>query len=206
MKILLATSNEHKLVEIRAILDDLGCELVSLADIGLDVPEPVEDGVTFEANAVIKARYYAHASNMLCMADDSGLVVDALGGEPGVYSARYAGMEGSREVVDQANNAQLMQRLGDTPAEDRTARFVCTIAMYKPGFEAPRHLVRGTMEGRIVTMQEGSRGDNGFGYDPLFMLPESGLTTAELLPAAKNAISHRGCAARLLHQRLLAEK
>jgi XTP/dITP diphosphohydrolase len=203
MKILLATSNPHKLDEICAILGGVGRELVSLGDLGLNIPEPVEDGDTFEANAVLKARYYANAADKVCMADDSGLEVDALRGQPGVYSARYAGADGPPEVVDPANNALLMQRLGDTPIEQRTARFVSAIALCAPGMEEPRHLVRGILEGRIVTSVEGARGDHGFGYDPLFMLPQRGLTTAQLSADEKNAISHRGCAARLLHQRLL---
>jgi XTP/dITP diphosphohydrolase len=213
--LLLATSNAHKVGEIRAIFDACslrdredagsaaGVELISLADAGVDVPEPVEDGDTFEANAVIKACYYAAAAKMMCLADDSGLEVDALAGEPGVLSARYAGEEGPRDQVDRANNRLLLERLGDTPVERRTARFVCAMAWCVPGEPLPRAVVRGTVEGRMLTRDEAGpeafgRGEHGFGYDPLFFIPELGRTTAELSPAEKNAISHRGKAARLM--------
>lgn len=211
MKLLVATSNPHKLDEIRAICEQCETEqggstadfqFVSLADIGLHIPEPIEDGDTFEANAVLKAKYYADASNMLCVADDSGLEVDALDGAPGVISARYAGADGSRDVVDPANNRKLIKELADTPAEQRTARFVCTMAMCKPREAEPLVVVRGTFEGRILTQDEAGadaqgRGEDGFGYDPLFYVPEFGCTSAELSPQRKNAISHRGNAVRL---------
>lgn len=201
MKILLATSNPHKLDEIRAVIDaSTGIELVSLADVGLSIAEPVEDGNTFEDNALIKARYYAAAARMLCLADDSGLEVDALDGEPGVTSARYAGVEGPRQIVDPANNALLMEKLGDS--NNRAARFVCAMALCDEDQPKPLALVRGTVEGRIVTANEGPRGDNGFGYDPLFMLPDRGVTTAELSSEEKNAISHRGCAARFMLEKI----
>jgi len=208
MRIVLASSNPHKLSEIRATFDtcgDLNIALLSLAEGGINAPEPVEDGQTFEANAILKARYYAAAAGMLCLADDSGLEVDALGGEPGVRSARYAGIEGPRDVVDPANNRLLLERLGETPAERRTARFVCAMALC----EADRTLavVRGTVEGRILLREEAGpegkgRGQNGFGYDPLFLLPQRGQTTAELSPAEKNAVSHRGQAARLMWEQI----
>lgn len=137
MKILLATSNPHKLDEIRAVFAAGGAthlELLSLRDVGADgLPEPVEDAPAFEGNALIKARYYAQRCGMLCMADDSGLEVDALGGAPGVISARYAGATGGRSVVDPANNAKLLAELGDTPVAQRTARFVCHMVLVSPG-------------------------------------------------------------------------
>lgn len=216
MQILVATSNPHKLDEIRAIFDQcerdaspLGVQFVSLADINLDIEEPVEDGDTFEANAINKARYYADASKMTCVADDSGLEVDALGGAPGVISARYAGLEGSRDVVDPANNRKLIEQLGDTQPEERTARFVCTMAMCEPGKPEPVIVVRGTFEGRILSRDDAGeyaqgRGENGFGYDPLFELPDQGCTSAELSPKEKNQRSHRGDAARQLFDQLAA--
>lgn len=235
MKLLVATSNAHKLDEIRGAFAAAGgaaarqVHLVSLADAGLDVPEPVEDRASFEGNAELKARYYAQASGLLTLADDSGLEVDALGGEPGVYSARYAGVVGGREVVDPANNERLLRELGDTPAAQRTARFVCAMALAFDEREPGRvcmldeideqtaggilAVVRGTVEGRILgpgdpgftgdpTTDRRGRGTHGFGYDPIFLLPARGLTAAELTPDEKNAISHRGCASRRMWERL----
>jgi XTP/dITP diphosphohydrolase len=215
MKILIATSNPHKLDEIRAVAGDVGIAFVSLAEEGIDVPEPVEDQPTFEGNALLKATYYAQASGLPCWADDSGLEVDALGGEPGVLSARYAGASGGRDVVDPANNEKLMRALGDTPAEARTARFVCAMAMDWPGGtdDASEHdpiLVRGTFEGRIITPDQAEdpehpargRGRSGFGYDPLFYLPDRKLTSAELTPQQKNSLSHRGDATRKMLAKL----
>lgn len=215
MRILIATSNPHKVEEIAAIFAQCGrdgaaikIELASLADLPQAVDDPVEDGLTFEANAAKKAEHYAKATGLWCLADDSGLEVDALGGEPGIRSARYAGLTGPRSVVDPANNRLLLERLGETPAERRTARFVCAMALARPG--ATLTVVRGAVEGRILMPHETTdpahpergRGANGFGYDPLFLLPERGKTTAELSPAEKNAISHRGNAARKMWERL----
>lgn len=208
MKLLIATSNPHKIDEIMAVVHEAGAdlELTSLKDAGVDVPEPVEDQDTFEGNALLKARYYANASGRPCLADDSGLEVDALGGAPGVISARYSGTEGSRDVVDPANNKKLLEELGDTPADQRTARFVCAVAVAWPNDEHQPIQVRGTFEGRIITVDQAAqpdrphlgRGANGFGYDPLFWLVEHHCTSAELSPEAKNAISHRGDATRKL--------
>ncbi|MEM9020808.1 MAG: non-canonical purine NTP pyrophosphatase [Planctomycetota bacterium] len=221
MKILIATSNAHKLEEIRAVAGEIGIVFVSLKEEGVDVPEPVEDQPTFEGNALLKATYYAQASGLPCLADDSGLEVDALGGEPGVRSARYAGVTGGRDVVDPANNAKLMRALGQTPADERAARFVCAMSMCWPGgseaadpADQPPLSARGTFEGRIITpdqaddpaQPEKGRGVNGFGYDPLFWLAERGCTSAELEPRVKNELSHRGDATRkmitLLRDRL----
>ena len=189
-----------------------GLELTSLKDAGVDVPEPVEDQATFEGNALLKARYYANASGRPCLADDSGLEVDALGGAPGVLSARYSGAAGGRDVVDPANNKKLIDELGDTPADQRTARFVCAVAVAWPGDAREPIRVRGTFEGRIITPGEADdparphlgRGANGFGYDPLFWLEARGCTSAELASEAKNAISHRGDATRKLLAALIA--
>jgi XTP/dITP diphosphohydrolase len=212
MRILLASTNHHKVGEIRAVIDIASpglIELVGLDDLdeaGGGIAEPVEDQSTFEGNAVLKARHYARAAGMLCLADDSGLEVDALAGEPGVRSARYSGIAGPRAVVDPANNRLLLERLADVPPQERTARFVCAMALCHPDRLAPAALVRGTIEGRIITPDEAAdaahpergRGDNGFGYDPLFFVDDRGCTTAELSPSEKNAISHRGRATRLM--------
>ncbi|MGB0768276.1 MAG: non-canonical purine NTP pyrophosphatase [Phycisphaeraceae bacterium] len=208
MQLLIATSNPHKIDEIMAVVREVGAdlELTSLREAGVDVPEPVEDQSTFEGNALLKARYYAEVSGRPCLADDSGLEVDALGGSPGVVSARYSGVVGPREVVDPANNRKLLEALGDTPPHQRTARFVCAMAVAWPSDEREPVCVRGTFEGRIITPDHAEdpahpyagRGANGFGYDPLFWLDDRGCTSAELDPREKNAISHRGHAARKL--------
>jgi len=156
-------------------------------------PPPVEDGETFLANAEIKARYFARLSGLWTLADDSGLEVDALGGEPGVRSARYAGEPGD----DKANNALLLERLKGVPAERRTARFRCAVVL-SDGHDVLAS-AEGAIEGRII---EGPRGGGGFGYDPLFWVDEKGMTTAEMTAAQKHAISHRGQALRRLRERL----
>jgi len=209
MKLLVATSNPHKLEEIRSVLADPAIELVSLDQLpGEPIEEPVEDQATFEGNAELKARYYAKAAGMLCMADDSGLEVDALGGAPGVHSARYSNTDGPRDERDPANSLKLIENLGDTPIEKRAARFVCTIALVdgrSPDGPALA-VVRGTMEGRILTPEEADdparpergRGTSGFGYDPIVYLPDRQKSVAELTSDEKNAISHRGDALRKL--------
>jgi XTP/dITP diphosphohydrolase len=208
MQFLIATSNPHKIDEIMAVVQAAGAELelTSLKDAGVDVPEPVEDQDTFEGNALLKARYYANQSGQPCMADDSGLEVDALDGAPGVISARYSGVSGGRDIVDPANNKKLLEELGDTTPDQRTARFVCAVAVAWPDDQHEPIQVRGTFEGRIITPEHAEdpdhphagRGANGFGYDPLFWLDEHGCTSAELAPEQKNAISHRGDATRKL--------
>jgi XTP/dITP diphosphohydrolase len=193
-----ATSNPHKVDEARAILAPLGIALQSLSDLGCDLPEPEEDGATFEDNARLKARYYARHLGVPCLAEDSGLEVDALGGAPGVYSARYAGTEGSRAERDRANNERLLRELQGVPAERRSARFVCTLALADAGGQVLAE-ARGHYPGVIA---EQPRGENGFGYDPLLFLPDRGCTSAELSPAEKHARSHRGAALRQLAERL----
>ena len=196
MKLVLASRNKKKIAEVEAILAARlsGVSVLSLDDIGL-VGDIEEDGDTFEANALIKARAAAEACGhrYACVADDSGLAVDALGGEPGVRSARYAGEHGD----DAANNALLVSRLADVPMECRTARFVCAIACVLPDGEA--FTVRGETEGRII---DTPRGKGGFGYDPYFYYEPARMTFAELSAEAKNAISHRGRALELLAARL----
>jgi XTP/dITP diphosphohydrolase len=161
-------------------------------------PEPVEDADSFIGNARIKAIAYAAATGMECLAEDSGLEVDVLGGAPGVHSARYSGASGSREVRDQANNEKLLAALAGVPPEKRTARFVCALCLARPDGTIVAE-ARGTYEGRIA---DAPRGENGFGYDPLLLLPDVGRTSAELSPAQKNARSHRGEAARSLAEEL----
>ena len=179
--ILIATSNPGKLREIQALVADLPVRWIGPADLE-PLPEPVEDGDTFEANAKKKARHYARLTGYWTLADDSGLEVDALDNAPGVHSARYAG---SRD--DQANNAKLIRRLGGVPAQRRTAHFVCVMVLASP--HRVLAVTRGTIAGRII---DTPRGENGFGYDPHFWLPDVQKTTAELTPEHKNRISHRG--------------
>lgn len=198
MKLLVATTNPNKVKELVEVLGPLGIELQGLDSVGRSVPEPVEDADTFEGNARIKAQAYAGALGMACLAEDSGLEVDALGGAPGVYSARYAGVDGSREEKDRANNEKLLRELAAVPANERAARFVCALCVATPDGAIVAE-ARGTYEGVIA---DAPRGTNGFGYDPLLYLPDVGVTSAELSPEAKNARSHRGAAARLLASKL----
>jgi len=194
MQLLFATSNPHKIEEVAAILAPLGIDVVGLSEFESAIPEPVEDGATFQANAQIKAVYYAKKTKCVCLADDSGLEVDALDGNPGVYSARYAGTNGKRAECDQANNEKLLEELRGVPMEKRAARFVCAMCLadVDGAVLAETH---GTFEGVIGTEP---RGENGFGYDPLLYLPDVDCTSGELSPAQKNARSHRGVAARLM--------
>jgi len=193
--ILIATTNPGKLREVKAVLEALPVRLVGLADFP-GIPEPVEDAPTFEGNARIKALYYAGHTGVWALADDSGLEVDALNGAPGVYSARYGGADGG----DAANNAKLIEALQGTPLKRRTARFRCLIVLARP--DEVLAVGRGAVEGVIL---DEPRGANGFGYDPHFFVPSLGKTTAELPPAHKNRISHRGRALAdiLPHLRLL---
>ena len=182
MKAVLASHNKHKIAELQRLLSQCvpGIELLSLSDVGL-FGEIVEDGESFAENALIKARFAA-ASGYIGIGDDSGLCVDALGGAPGVFSARDAGEDGN----DAANNQKLLSELEDK--DDRSARFVCTIACVFPNGDEPI-VVTGESRGEILT---DFRGDAGFGYDPLFYVRESGKTFAEMSGDEKNAISHRG--------------
>ena len=184
MKLVIATRNKHKLEEIRAILSVPRLEIVSALDFP-EVPDVVEDGETFEANAIKKAVALATATGLWALADDSGLEVDALGGAPGVYSARYAGEPASYP----ANNQKLLKNLAQ--ARNRRARFRCVIALASPSGDV--RTVDGRCEGAIAFEE---RGAGGFGYDPLFIPDGHTRTFAELEPAAKHAISHRGRALR----------
>jgi XTP/dITP diphosphohydrolase len=186
-KLLLATNNGHKLAEYREILEELALELVSPLDLGLEL-DPAETGVTFEENAVIKAQAFAAASGLPVLADDSGLEVDALHGAPGIYSARY----GNTAKNDHPGRCRLvLQKLADLPWEARTARFRCVIAVATP------ETVIGTVDGRVEGyINYDIRGENGFGYDPIFYVPDFEANLAEVTAAQKHAISHRGRAAR----------
>ena len=183
-RLLVATRNQGKLRELADLLADVPFELVSLADVGIDV-DVEETGVTFEDNAALKAETYRDLSGMLTLADDSGLEVDALGGEPGVRSARYAGPG----ATDADRVQLLLKNLESTSEPSRTARFRCVIAIASP--ERGTQLFSGSCQGRIVSEP---RGENGFGYDPVFLFPDLGLTMAELTSEQKNAVSHRALA------------
>jgi XTP/dITP diphosphohydrolase len=193
-RILVATTNPGKVRELRQVLGPLGLELSSLDDVPSPINEPEEDGVTFEANARLKALAYAAGSGLHCLAEDSGLMVDALDGAPGVYSARFAGTEGTRDERDARNNLKLLDELRDTPLDARAARYVCALCLVDAA-GAVLAETRGTFEGHIGFEP---RGSGGFGYDPLFLVPGLGRTAAELSAEEKNARSHRGHAARAL--------
>ena len=181
-KIIFATGNAGKMKEIREILKDLDAEVLSMKEAGVEA-DIVEDGKTFEENAVIKAKTVCELTGEIALADDSGLEIDYLNKEPGIYSARYMGEDTSYRI----KNANLIERLEGVPDEKRTARFVCAIAAAFP--DGTVKTVRGTMEGRIGYEEAG---ENGFGYDPIFYLPEYGCSSAELSMEEKNKISHRG--------------
>jgi XTP/dITP diphosphohydrolase len=198
MDVVFATGNPNKVDEVKAILGPLGINVRSLADFELVPEEPEEDGITFEDNARLKARYYARALGVTCVAEDSGLVVDALGGAPGVYSARYAAATGTREQRDQANNDKLLRDLANVPFDSRQARFVAVASVATPGGEILAEAT-GTYEG-VIALEP--RGENGFGYDPLLFLPDRNQTSAELPPEEKNNRSHRGKAFRALAKKL----
>lgn len=192
-KIIFATGNMGKMKEIREILKDLDAEVLSMKEAGVEA-DIVEDGKTFEENAVIKAKTICELTGEIALADDSGLEIDYLNKEPGIYSARYMGEDTSYRI----KNANLIERLEGVPDEKRTARFVCAIAAAFP--DGTVKTVRGTMEGRIGYEEVG---ENGFGYDPIFYLPEYGCSSAELSMEEKNKISHRGKALRAIKEELL---
>ena len=195
-RLIFATGNEHKMVEIREILGELPVEILSMKDVGIKA-DIVENGNTFEENALIKAKEVCKLAGEMVLADDSGLEIDYLNGEPGIYSARYMGEDTSYRI----KNQNLIDRLEGVPEEKRTARFVCAIAAAFP--DGRSFVVRGTIEG-IIGYEE--RGTNGFGYDPIFYLPERGVSTAEIPPEEKNSISHRGNALRKMKELLEREE
>ena len=191
-KIIFATGNEGKMKEVRMLLEDLNLPVLSLKDANITA-DIVEDGTTFEENAIIKATEIMKLTGALVLADDSGLEIDYLNKEPGIYSARYMGEDTSYRI----KNQNLIDRLEGVPDEKRTARFVCAIAAAFPNGDICTAI--GTIEG-IIGYEE--RGENGFGYDPIFFLPEYGKTTAELPLEIKNQLSHRGNALRKMKEEL----
>lgn len=195
-RIVFATGNENKMKEIRMILEDLGMEILSMKEAGVDV-DIVEDGASFEENAEIKARAVARVlTNDIVLADDSGLEIDYLDKAPGIYSARFAGEDTSYDI----KNNILLDRMEGVPDEERTARFVCAVAAVFP--DGTVDVARETIEGRVAYEPAG---DNGFGYDPIFYVPEYGCTTAQMSPEQKNELSHRGKALRSMRA-ILKEK
>jgi XTP/dITP diphosphohydrolase len=194
IRVLIATSNPGKLRDFAGAASPLGIAIESLPNFA-SIPTPAEDGLTFEANARKKAEYYSkHAPEEIVLADDSGLEVDALGGAPGVHSARYAADQPhlvGNNTDDQANNARLIRELRKIPREKRTGRFVCVIAAARDGQTLSVH--RGQAEGMLL---DSPRGSNGFGYDPLFFFPPIQKTFAQLTPEEKAKHSHRGAAFR----------
>jgi XTP/dITP diphosphohydrolase len=196
LRLLIATTNVGKIVEFREMLGDARFEYTDLSQ-HPRIEAPEETGDTFEANAQLKASFYAKHFGAMTLADDSGLEVDALGGKPGVHSARWAAMHDAGQG-DADNNVLLLKQLREVPAEKPKARFVCALALADARGEILT-TVRGTVDGTILLEP---RGDHGFGYDPLFLVPSIGKTTAELTPAQKHGISHRGNALRLMRQEI----
>lgn len=197
--IVFASQNPGKIRELQALTQGQNIDIIGLADFDRGFEEPIEDGDTFLENATIKAVQYAKATGMHCLADDSGLIVDALDGKPGVISSHFA-FDGttdgeaatlSRQQRDDRNNERLLRDLEGTPDEQRTARFTCTMVLASPEGLVLAH-TKGEFEGRIGQVGEVPRGDNGFGYDPLFLVaPDHKRTSAEMEPGEKNAVSHR---------------
>jgi XTP/dITP diphosphohydrolase len=192
-RLVLASSNRGKLAEIEPLLAGTGYTLVTQRELG--VGDAIEDGKTFVENALIKARHASAATGLPALADDSGIVVDALGGAPGLLSARYAGAHGDAE----ANNRKLLEALRDVPEAQRTARFVAVIVLLRHADDPLPLIAQGIWEGCVL---EAPRGENGFGYDPVFFDPELGRGAGELEPELKNRISHRGRALQQLRQLL----
>jgi len=193
MKLIIATGNNDKVREINEVLAGTGFDAVSMKSEGID-PEIIEDADTFEGNALIKARKVHEYTDSYVMADDSGLCIDALGGAPGVYSSRFCGEDSTYEQ----KFAKIYEMLADVPKDKWTARFVCAIAVVRP--DGSEFTVRGEVEGLLL---DHPQGDNGFGYDPIFFVPEFGMTTAQMDPEVKNSISHRGKALNAMVARLL---
>jgi XTP/dITP diphosphohydrolase len=191
--LVLASANSGKLAEFRALLEGLPFDLTSLGELAL--PSPEESGASFLANATLKARHAASATGWAALADDSGLEVDALGGAPGILSARFAGAQGD----DAANNLKLVNALKGLPKASRRARYRCVLVLMREPQDPAPLVAEGVWEGEIL---DAPRGTRGFGYDPYFFLPELGLTAAELDPADKNRLSHRGTAMLDLRRRL----
>lgn len=195
-RIVFATGNKDKMKEIRMIMEDLKLPILSMKEAGVE-KEIIEDGTTFQENALIKAKAIAELlPDDIVMADDSGLEIDYLNKEPGIYSARYMGEHTSYDI----KNNHILERLKGVPKEQRTARFVCAVAAVFPGGKSI--VVNGTMEGRIA---DHIAGENGFGYDPIFWLDDYGCTSAEISPEEKNSLSHRGKALRAVRQQIMEQ-
>ena len=195
MKIIFATGNKDKMAEIREIMSDLNIEVASMKEEGIE-SDPEENGISFEENALIKARAVAKIAkekgiDAIILSDDSGLEVDCLGGEPGIYSARYLG----RETPYSEKNRYIIDKVNETGDKERTARFVCAVAAVFP--DMTEEVVRGTIEGTVAFTPSGNQ---GFGYDPIFWVPELSCTTADLCNEEKNKISHRGRALRMMKE------
>ncbi|MDH5764921.1 MAG: XTP/dITP diphosphatase [Gammaproteobacteria bacterium] len=184
-KIVLASSNAGKVREINSLLSDYGIDVVPQTE--FDIPDAIEDGLSFVENAIIKARHAAKLSGCPAIADDSGIEVDALNHRPGIYSARYSG-EGAN---DQKNNAKMLGELAGVPDEQRTARYQCVMVFMRDGDDPTPVITQGSLEGRIL---DAPRGEGGFGYDPIFLLPEKNCAAAEISLEEKNKISHRAIA------------
>lgn len=185
-KVVLASNNQGKLTELQQTLSTLNLTLISQSD--YDFPEAIEDGLSFIENAIIKARHAAHHTGLPSIADDSGIEIDALNGEPGIYSARYAGTNLSRQENDAANNQLVLEKLKDIPEKDRTARFQCVIAFLRSAEDPMPLIYQGSWEGKILNKESG---ENGFGYDSIFYVPSHNCASAELPPEIKNTLSHR---------------
>ena len=195
-RIVFATGNENKMKEIRMIMTDLGMEIIYMKEAGVNL-NIVEDGMSFEENAEIKARAVSRVlTNDIILADDSGLEIDYLDKAPGIYSARFAGEDTSYDI----KNRILLDRMEGVPDDQRSARFVCAVAAMFP--DGAVSVVRETIEGQVAAEAEG---ENGFGYDPIFYVPEYGCTTAQMTPEQKNEVSHRGKALRAM-KKLLEKK
>ncbi|WP_439258186.1 RdgB/HAM1 family non-canonical purine NTP pyrophosphatase [Lonepinella sp. BR2271] len=194
-KVVLATGNQGKVKEMSDVLADFGFEVIAQTELGIESPE--ETGLTFVENALLKARYAAKLSGLPAIADDSGLVVAALNGEPGLYSSRYAGVDG--EQADKLNRQKLLQKLADVPTEQRQAKFVSCIVLLQHETDPSPIIAEGECFGQIDFVEKGS---NGFGYDSLFFSPEKNCTFAELDPAEKKKISHRAKALAVLKMKL----
>ncbi|WP_172561887.1 XTP/dITP diphosphatase [Vibrio furnissii] len=196
-KIVLATGNQGKVREMADLLADFGFDVVAQSE--FNVSEVAETGTTFIENAIIKARHAAKETGLPAIADDSGLEVDALDGAPGVYSARYAG----EHATDQQNLAKLLDAMKDVPEAQRTARFHCVLVLMRHENDPTPLVCHGSWEGRILTEAHGS---NGFGYDPIFFVPEDNCASAQLEPARKKQLSHRGQALKKLFQAIEEQK
>lgn len=191
--LVLASNNKGKVREFNTLLSDVGFEVFPQGH--FNIPSVEETGLTFVENAILKARAACQATNLPALADDSGIEIDALNGAPGIYSARFAG----EQATDEQNNQLLLEKLKETPKEQRTARYQCVLVYMRHALDPTPLICQGTWEGTILFEP---RGNNGFGYDPLFYVAEHNCSAAELSPEIKNTLSHRGQALRLLHEQL----